>query len=153
MKFLSLGVILSIAGIVVADGDGFGRGSGASNNWNKGSSGGHGNDDRHGKGGGHGNDDRHGKGGWNNNRGRRGRGWGGVAYIRGGRKWYWNNQCDVIFVRALVYRPVVWFDQRFQFCYQYMPNFKVRWNSDSLFRRRWNSDSNFRDQCFNSVYN
>ncbi|PWA01969.1 hypothetical protein BB558_001900 [Smittium angustum] len=70
----------------------------------------------------------------------------------GGRRWIWNNQCDTVFAKALVYRPNVWFDQRFQFCYQYAPGFVNLWNTDVVFRSRWNRDAGFRSFWFGRAH-
>ncbi|PVV00126.1 hypothetical protein BB559_000123 [Furculomyces boomerangus] len=79
------------------------------------------------------------------------RGGRGVFFF-GGRNWYWDQGCDNIFVSALVYRPNVWFDQRFQFCYQYAPGFVNLWNTDILFRSRWNRDAGFRSFWFGRAH-
>ncbi|PVU85487.1 hypothetical protein BB559_006999 [Furculomyces boomerangus] len=129
MKLLILSTLMAASGLVAANGGGHEGGHG----------GGHGHGRWPGRWHGHGRWHR----GWHGGRG---------VFFFGGRNWYWNNQCDTVFVKALVYRPNVWFDQRFQFCYQYAPGFVNLWNTDVLFRARWNRDAGFRSFWFGRAH-
>ncbi|OMJ25402.1 hypothetical protein AYI70_g921 [Smittium culicis] len=76
----------------------------------------------------------------------------GHGYYRFGRNWYFNSLSDTSFINSLVYRPLVYYGQRFQFLYQNSPAFRKYWNSDYHFRNRWNTDPIFRDAWFASLY-
>ncbi|PVU87429.1 hypothetical protein BB559_006056, partial [Furculomyces boomerangus] len=73
------------------------------------------------------------------------------GYFNNGRYWYWDRSPDRTFIAGLVYKPSVFYGQRFQYLYQFYPGFRIRWNSDRYFRKRWNSDYYFRIGWFNRV--
>ncbi|PVU92988.1 hypothetical protein BB561_003496 [Smittium simulii] len=81
---------------------------------------------------------------------RRGRG-RRIGYFNHGRVWRWDDRSDDIFIRALRYRPSVYYGQRFQYCYQYIPDFRRRWDTDIVFRGNWNRDLTFRNRWFGRV--
>ncbi|OLY83402.1 hypothetical protein AYI68_g2454 [Smittium mucronatum] len=73
-------------------------------------------------------------------------------YYKNGRYWNFDSSSDSSFITTLVYRPSVYYGQRFQFLYQLSPQFQQYWNSNSLFRSSWNSDVNFRNSWFATIY-
>ncbi|OLY79622.1 hypothetical protein AYI68_g6304 [Smittium mucronatum] len=94
--------------------------------------------------------------GFNNNRGpgnrnNRNQGYNG-RYYKNGRYWSFDSSSDSSFITTLVYRPSIYYGQRFQFLYQLSPQFQQYWNSNSLFRSSWNSDVNFRNSWFATIY-
>ncbi|OLY79920.1 hypothetical protein AYI68_g5997 [Smittium mucronatum] len=72
------------------------------------------------------------------------------GYYLNGRYWHWNSRPGVAFMNSLEYKPS-YADQRFQYLYTYLLEFKKRWNSRPSFRLRWNRSSRFRSEWFSKV--
>ncbi|OMJ11115.1 hypothetical protein AYI70_g9913, partial [Smittium culicis] len=74
------------------------------------------------------------------------------GYRNFGRVWYFDSQPDTVFISQLRYRPSNFYGQRFEYCYQNIPEFRQYWDTDIAFRQSWDQDIHFRNSWFAILY-
>ncbi|OMJ25727.1 hypothetical protein AYI70_g701, partial [Smittium culicis] len=74
------------------------------------------------------------------------------GYRNFGRVWYFDAEPDNVFISQLTYRPSNFYGQRFEYCYQNIPEFRQYWDTDIAFRQSWDQDIHFRNSWFAILY-